>query len=204
MSPGSTGAGTARPVLVLAICLLLIADSRAGEITSIGVSRDGEFYRSTVRAIVNAPPQAVFAAMTDYENLIRLNPAVIKSRIVKQWSDDRHRVYTETRLCALWFCVNLGQTQDMVRYPPDRLEAVLVPHTGHFRSGYANWRFDPGGQRNTKLSFDSTLEPSFWIPPVLDVWILKRMLENEARRTIAGLEAAYRASPNPVPQPKNQ
>jgi len=184
------------------------APAAGGEIESVRVTRDGERYLAAIRSSVDAPPAAVFAAMTDYANLARLNPAVRESRIVATYSENHHRVYTETLLCVLWFCATLRQTQDMVGHPYDALEAILIPNTGHFRQGHARWRFETGAAGTTRLHFDSELEPAFWMPPVLDVWVLRHMLTREAARTIEGLEAAYRreapGKSAPPGQAKNQ
>lgn len=206
--------GTSKPAVRVVAALLgyvvlfAAAPASGGEIESVRVWRDGGRYLSSIRAGIDAPPAAVFAAMTDYSHLARLNPAVRKSRIVASWSEHHHRVYTETRLCVLWFCATLGQTQDMIGRPVDSLEATLVPHTGHFSEGHARWRFEAGPPGTTRLRFDSELVPAFWMPPGLNVWMLRHMMVREAERTIEGLETVYRsevaAEPGTAAQPKNQ
>jgi hypothetical protein len=171
------------------LALLPLAAS-AADIESLQVTRDNGRYHVEMQVRLQAAAPAAYAAFTDPANLPAINPAVQKVQVLERAAEDRARLYTEVRVCAMLYCKTLHQVQDM-RYAarPDGgdLHAEVQPAQSDFRYGRADWSFRAEGAQ-TDMRFSAELEPAFWIPPVLGPWLVERSLREEAQRTSAGIE----------------
>ena len=178
---------TSVPALLLLACL----PARAATIESLSVIHDGTRYSVEMQVKLQAPPAASYAAFADPASLQKINPAVQRVEVLQRVGDDRARIYTEVRVCALFYCKTLHQTQDMhylVRADGGDLTAEVVPEASDFSHGQAHWQFRPAAGGATQLHFHAELEPAFWIPPVIGPLLVERSLRDEAERTSAGIE----------------
>lgn len=179
-------------ILVLLSCISIYSQEiAAGEVTSVQVEYQNGVYALSIDAQIDAPCTDVYRFLTDYDNLTRISPSVIESRVLTQLDDHVHRTALVTRLCVLFYCKNLRQTQDMVQHPDGLLTAMIVPEESDFKGGYAQWQLS---RRNagTRLQFDARLKPDFWIPSFAGQFILKIMMSKEAKYTVQGLENRYK------------
>ncbi len=187
-----------RPLAALCILILVAGPLGsvplwAGVVRSVDVNRVGEVYRVAIESQVQAPPEAVFALLTDFARLHRLSPSIRESRIIARLDPWLHRVRTVTHLCVWFFCVDLIQVQDMAQYPPHEITATVLPRYSNLRCGFGRWRLVGDGPV-THLRFEARLVPDFWVPPLIGSVLLRHMLRKEAERTVAGLERLYRAA----------
>lgn len=181
-----------RLLLVLLLCISIYSQKIvAGEVTSVQVEYREGVYAFSIDAQIDAPPTYVYRFLTDYDNLTRISPSVIESRVLMQLDDHVHRTTLVTRLCILFYCKNLRQIQDMVQHPEGLLTAMIVPKDSDFKGGYAQWRLTRGNS-GTRLQFDARLKPDFWVPVLVGPLILKLMLTKEAVYTVQGLENLYK------------
>lgn len=181
-----------RLVFILLSCISLYSrEIIAGEVTSVQVDYREGVYAVSIDAQIDAPRTYVYRLLTDYDKLTRISPSVIESRVLIQLDDHVHRTTLVTRLCVLFYCKNLRQTQDMVQHPEGLLTAMIVPKDSDFKGGFARWRLS---RRNvgTRLQFDAHLQPDFWVPSFAGQFILKIMLTKEAVYTVQGLEDRYK------------
>jgi len=150
------------------------------------VSAEHGQYRMSLRLVLKAPIARVYAILRDYGAIKRLNPSVQKSEVIKR------KGYTLLRLslksCVLFVCFPVTQTESMSTNRPYLLRGTIVPRLSSFRSGFSQWRLKPEGQ-DTKVHFVAQLIPSFYIPPILGTWILKRKLRDEMKITARHLIA---------------
>jgi hypothetical protein len=171
------------------LALLPLAGS-AADIQSLQVTRDNGRYHVEMQVRLHAAAPAAYAAFTDPARLAAINPAVQKVQVLEQPAEDRARLYTEVRVCAMLYCKTLHQVQEL-RYAPrpdgGDLRAEVLPEQSDFRYGHASWSFRAEGAE-TRMRFSAELEPGFWIPPVLGPWLVERSLREEAQRTSAGIE----------------
>ena len=70
------------------------------------------------------------------------------------------------------------------------LRARLLAQGGDFRAGSGRWVVGscPAAPLVSCLRVRIELVPTFWVPPLIGPWVLRRKMEEEARRTSAGLE----------------
>ncbi len=177
--------------LCLALALLVTTPlASAAEIQSLQVTHNGARYHVEMEVKLQAPSAASYAVFAAPGNLPKINTAVRQVQLIEHRADQQARVYTEVRVCALFYCKTLHQMQDM-RYAPrpdgGDLHAEVLPGLSDFSYGRADWQFRSAGAA-THLHFSAELEPAFWVPPLIGPWLVERSLREEAQRTSAGIE----------------
>lgn len=196
---------TARPsrlrfAITLLSSLLWFASASAGEIQQFDVQRQDGVYTVTTKVIIDAPVEAVRSVLTDYDNLPQINNSVKSIRILEAIpAEGFTRIQSEIHMCALFFCMDLQQVQDMVDVKPGDLRAFIDAEQSDFASGHSTWVTQPApdNTQTTELVWVAVLIPDFWVPPAIGPWVIKNKLEEEALETIAGIEAVIEAQNQP-------
>jgi hypothetical protein len=124
------------------------------------------------------------AVLTDYVRLKRLSPHIISAQ-AEPLSNGTLRVRTHTRGCVLFLCVDLNRIED-VSETPGVLSSQIVPNED-FRAGYTECRFEEHEGR-TRVVYTSTVEPGFFIPPVVGPPLAKRGLKQGLLRAVKSVE----------------
>ena len=172
---------------LLACLLLLPATAPAGDILASSVARDGDRYSLSVTALIDAPIDIVYQAITDFDNLAAINPAIEDSQLLATPNAETQRVRSVIKVCILVFCKRIEQVQDVTKKEGYVIEAVVLPARSDFRSGFARWQLTAHGA-STELLFTNTFEPDFWVPPVIGPWLIKRKLISEVAETAMYIE----------------
>lgn len=165
----------------------------AAQVSDVQVKRDGARFRIDMHLIIDASAPAVFRALQDYAAMARYNPDLRAVRVKPTHTPDRLRLFTTIHACVLIFCKTMHQEQIMTaRTGADggTLDAELVPHGGDFKGGHGVWIVRPcsAGRTMTCMDVQIQLVPAFWVPPVIGPWVLRRKMDEEAHRTVTGLE----------------
>jgi hypothetical protein len=164
----------------------------AAEFRTLDVSRQDDEYQVQAVVYIAAPPQAVFAVLTDYEHFTRISASIVESRRVQQLDPDDTLVYTDTRFCALFFCRHVKEMQKVTRTPPfDIMSTVLPEQSDNVRSGSASLHMQAEGE-GTLLHWQIQLQPGFWVPPLIGPLLVERSLRAEGHRSAAGVEKLAR------------
>lgn len=164
----------------------------AADFRSLDVSRDGDSYQVKARIYLAAPPQAVYAVLTDYEHFTRISGSIIESRRVQQLNPAEALVYTDTRFCALFFCRHVKEMQKVTQTPPGDISSMVLPaQSDNVKSGSAALHLQAEGE-GTLLDWHIRLEPGFWVPPLLGPLLVERSLKAEGRRSATGVEKLAR------------
>ena len=179
------------PLIALA-CAAGCAD--AAQVLGVTVMRDGGRFLIEMRIRIAAPPAAVFRALEDYAAMPRYNPDLRAVRVEPTGVSGRVRLFSTVHLCVLVFCKTLHQEEIMTattNAQGGRLEARLLAHGGSFKGGRGLWTVGtcPGALAAAScLKVQIELIPAFWVPPIIGPWVIRRQMEEEARRTSVGLE----------------
>jgi hypothetical protein len=181
------------PGLILLATPLL---GQAGGVLDAGVTHDEGVYALSIEARIDAPAAVVYRLITDYDHLHAINPAIRESRILRTFSPSRHRIRTVTRVCVLFYCRDVAQTQDMVQSPGFVIVADILPQDSDFRSGRAHWRLSTEGDA-TLLRFHAEIVPAFFMPPLIGPWLIKREMVSQMTEIVRLIEASYHGSPLP-------
>ena len=172
------------------------------------MTHSGARFVIEMHMVIDAPAPAVFRALQDYATMARYNPDLRSVRVELTAAPDRVHLFTTVHLCVLVFCKTLHQEQIMTATASadgGSLAAKLLPRGGDFKGGRGLWivRSCPAARAATCMDVRIELLPAFWVPPVIGPWVLRRKMDEEARRTGAGLEltartlAAARVAPRP-------
>ena len=175
---------------LLAVPLL----ARAGGVLDSAVNYDAGVYSLSIEARIDAPASLVYRLITDYDHLQDINPAVRESRVLSTDGPDRFRIHVVTRVCVLFYCRDITQSQDMVQSPGYRIEATILPEYSDFRRGRAQWRLTPEGDA-TVMQFRAELEPDFFMPPLIGPWLIRREMASQITEIVMIIEARYHRNP---------
>lgn len=177
--------------LLLALCLCVAPAVAAADFYTLTVSHDGDLYAMSADAHLAAPPAAVYAVLTDYEHLTRISSAVLKSHVVQHLDNGEVLVYTDSRVCALFFCRHIVELQRYTRPGPQDLVAEVVPERSDLKMGRTTWHLEAEND-GTHLHWEMTAVPGFWVPPFIGSALVERGLRIEGRRGVAGVEKLAR------------
>jgi hypothetical protein len=177
--------------------LWVATQAHAARVLGVQVQRDGERFVVGMHIAIDAPPPAVFRALQDYPALARYNPDLRAVRVEPTTAPDRVRLFTTIHTCVLVFCKTMHQEQIMTATASadgGALNAEFVAHAGDFKGGHGVWIVGacPAAPAVSCLDVRIELVPAFWVPPVIGPWVIRRKMDEEARRTGAGLEQTAR------------
>jgi Polyketide cyclase / dehydrase and lipid transport len=177
-------------------CALLAAPllSRAGGVLDSSVSYDEGVYSLSIDARIDAPAAMVYRLITDYDHLQDINPAIRESRILRADSPEKYRIRVVTRVCVLFYCRDVSQSQDMLQLPGYIIEATLLPENSDFRRGRAQWRLTAEGD-STLMHFRADLVPDFFLPPLIGPWLIRREMANQITEIVMIIETRHQRSP---------
>lgn len=180
------------PALALAVCLLAPA-IHAAEIQSIEVSKERGRYFVTSRSLVDAPREAVFEFLTDYDNFHKISSIFVESRMLEPDPVGYGGlVYTRSRGCVAFLCTTIERVERLNAVPFSEVTASLVPERSEGASyGEARWTLT---ERNggTLIDYELEMQPDIWIPPIIGTWVVKRTLRQGANDAIVRLEQTAR------------
>jgi hypothetical protein len=179
------------------LCFALLAApllSRAGGVLDSSVSYDAGVYSLSIEARIDAPAAVVYRLITDYDHLQDINPAIRESRILRADSPEKYRIRVVTRVCVLFYCRDVTQSQDMVQSPGYLLEANILPEISDFRRGRAQWRLTAEGD-STLMQFRAELVPDFFMPPLIGPWLIRREMVNQITEIVMIIEARHQRGP---------
>lgn len=156
------------------------------------MEHDDGIYQIELIATLNVTAEDAWAVFTDFENLKRINPAIQKTEVLSPDSAQDQSLATAVRVCVWFYCRLINQVQAVSMQPGNesteyRMAATIQPEVSDFKSGNADWSFKNCSGK-TCLQFAATLQPKFWVPPVIGPWLIGRKLEAEALETSLGIE----------------
>ncbi len=177
-----------RGALVLAVVgICTTATVLSATVRSIDVQYDDGVYRVVSDTYIDAPREAIFAVRTDYERFGRISSAYTDYGFMKPDTDGVPIIYTTMEGCVLFFCVSMRRVERMELDAPSSIRTEALPEQSDFKSSVSEWTLVPeaGG---TKMTYRLTLEPDFWIPPLIGPWVLKQRLERGGSGAINRIE----------------
>ncbi|HLW74499.1 MAG TPA: SRPBCC family protein [Gammaproteobacteria bacterium] len=177
--------------LGLLLCLFSTPGA-AAQFYSLEVSHDDGLYKMVANVHLEAPPDEVYKVLTDYEHLTRVSSSVVKSTLVRRVDPVTALVYTDTRICTFLFCRHARELQRIEQTSPLDLSAVVVPQlANNIKSGNATLHVE-AEQGGTRMHWELSIEPGFWVPPWIGPLLLSSSLRAESERSVAGIEKLAR------------
>lgn len=176
------------PRLLAGIAVMLISMSvTAADIRSITATSEYGIYTLEFDAVIMADFATVRRIVTDYDQLHRLSKSILESRSldIDDSGNGRRKLVTET--CILLFCFDAILVEDVRVTGQQLITTTIIPDLSDFAFGRSYWHLVPESG-NTLLRFQSVMEPSFWIPPVIGPWLIKNWMREEVREIILNIE----------------
>jgi len=171
-------------VLFLAIFISLPATS--GEVITSHVSHNDNVFSASIEMQIDAPADKVYALLTDYKHLPRLNDNIINSDLIEA-TPPEYIVQIQTHNCVLFFCKDLQQTQKVNEFDAGYISVEDIKGQSDFKSANSYWHIYTHGE-GTRVTFSSEMEPDFWLPPLLGAWLFKKRFIKETQKMIQRME----------------
>ena len=174
--------GGGRLLSAVALCLLLQPAHASARQTSAALSVHEEqgVYTVVARFLVDQPPAAALAVLTDYEHIPRFMPGV-RTSIVLERAAGRTIVEQEAVSSLMMFSKRVHLVLE-IDEQPDAL--VFRDRCGRSFARYDGaWRVSPANGR-TAITYELTAEPSFDVPG----FILKRLFRRDSTAMIERLQ----------------
>jgi hypothetical protein len=159
----------------------------AFEFTDAEVTENNGIFHIRVAAIINAPPEYIRSVLTDYLHIYRLSPSIIESDVLPSSISEETHVRTRLLCCTSVFCREVERVEAVRLLESGDLEAEIIPSLSEFKSGNATWKITPA-EDNSYMVYEASLEPDFFIPPVVGTSIVKNHLKNEILTTLERVE----------------
>ena len=143
--------------------------------------KDG-VYHIHITSNIEASAEYVRNVLTDYIHIYRLSDSIIESKVLAPSANNKIQVETVVLCCMPLFCREVTRVEEVSILNSGRLHTRIVPEKSDFRSGEATWDIKPMGSQ-TQLSYQATLEPDFFIPPLLGTHMVIKNLRKEFSTT---------------------
>lgn len=185
--------------------MLAAAPVYGAEIMSITVERnDGRIYVDADMFIA-APRSHVFAALADYDHFRELSSRYIASRYVEPAEDGTPRIYTEVKGCVLFFCRTIKRYALLQLSPDTNMVALVETELSDLEYGREEWQLQ-SVSAGTRVLYTHEMDPEFWVPPLIGVWAIRRILTSDALSAAERIEKMALSKPTTRPaaaEPKN-
>lgn len=203
-TPG-TGVPARGRVCLLAALAVTSTAPPAAEILESEIDYRGGEYSVRVEALLDAPPAAVRAVLTDAARMHEISPAISASRQLADLGGNRSKRQMDIHTCVLFFCFDFVLTETVRVDAAGDMHTRVLPQESDFEAGESVGRVRPAPDGRSCLRYESRREPRFWIPPIIGPAILQskleretvesmRLIEQEAQRRMAAPEAGRGAA----------
>jgi hypothetical protein len=151
------------------------------------VTEDNGIFQLQFTTIIDAPAEYVKQVLTDFSHIYRLNPSIIESEVLPSKQSDETKIRTKVLACAPVFCREVERVEIVRTLASGDLQADIIPELSEFRSGQAIWKITDMDDKS-KLVYEATLEPDFYVPPVVGIPVISSSLKKELINTFERLE----------------
>ena len=174
---------------VIGICAT--ATVLSATIRTIEVTHDHGVYRLVSDAYIDAPREAIFEVLTDYERFGRISSAYKDYGFLEPAADGVPIIYTTMEGCVLFFCVSMRRVERLETNAPGFIRTDTLPEQSDFKSSVSEWTLtsEEGG---TNMTYSLMMEPDFWIPPLIGPWLLQQRLERGGNGAVNRIERLAR------------
>jgi hypothetical protein len=131
-------------------------------------------YQFELVATIDAPVERVQSVLTDYEGYPALDPRILESRVLERPQEHVALLQTTLRMCFGPFCRNVKRVE-RVEESANGLSAVADPQRSDVSAGETHTTL-MAVENGTRVSYRTSITPSFWIPAVVGRrWMLNTL-----------------------------
>jgi len=142
-------------------------------------------YFIKVSGTVLANHQSVFNVLINYNNITKLSPKIIESKIL-YFEDGEVIVRTVAEGCVWFFCKEIINTQS-INTSNTTINSTTIASQSNLKFGKMKWEIKEidGG---TQINYSAEIEPDFFVPPIIGDFFIKKSLLGEAINFIKNVE----------------
>ena len=152
--------------------------------TEIAIDHDAGRYQVQFTMETTLSAQEVYAKLTDFNHLNRVNPSILESKLLGVEPDGARRVYSMVRGCVFMFCENMRRVELVYEQAQGLIVSKILPELSDFKSGWSRWRIH-SSESGAHIVYRAELEPSFRVPAMLGTWLVKKSIKKELEVTAA-------------------
>lgn len=164
------------------------ATAGGADLRSVSVEKVDDRYHLVSKAWFAASRQELYRVLTDYDQFVKFTSAFVDTRNVQPDELGRPRFYTRMEGCVLLFCKSFIREGYLILKPIDEIIAISLPGKSDFDYSRERWQLEADGD-GTLMTYDFVMEPSFWVPPVIGPFMIKRTLREGGVDAIDRIEA---------------
>ena len=168
------------------MCLALFTNCQAGEVLHSHIAYEDSHYLISLTMKIEAGLDRVYAILTDFNHLTRVNDTIKLSRLLHS-KGKVHLVQIDAEGCVWIFCKRVRQVQRITEMGRGYIQAVTLPEKSDMEYGRVLWHIEEQ-DGFTIISYNADFVPAFFVPPLLGPYILKGRLLAAGIKTIHGIE----------------
>jgi hypothetical protein len=169
----------------------LSVNAAAAELRSVEVSMEDGRYHLISETVFEAGQEDIYAVLINYDLFEKFTSAIVESKNVGPDENGRPRFYTRMEGCVLFFCVSFERNGYLILAPEHDIVAVVDPEESDFKYSRERWSLS-GEDDSILMVYEFEMEPSFWVPPVIGPYYIKRALRGGSKRAVNRIEALAR------------
>ena len=184
-----------RRLLALGILGLALTTAAAADLESHAFEFVDGCSRYHFTARLRAPAAAVLQTLVDPARIAQTNDGIRASRVVSRARDGSFVREIRMEQCVVGFCFDIRFVERVHEDGPGALAVTQLPNAGTLRRGEARWTVASLPDGSTRMSMEAEQEPSFWVPPIIGPFLMRRTFEREVRETVGKIETVSNAAP---------
>ena len=172
--------------LLTATFLFFSLNTKAADITSSSAEYKNDRFVIKVVGVVDASPERVFALLTDYNNITKISPKIVESKIIKT-DGDAIIVKTVADGCVWFFCKKVINVQTTTSILKKNIQSITIPSQSNLKFGKMVWNINKV-KSGTEVEYYAEIEPDFFVPPLIGAYFIKSSMLEEAKDFVDSVE----------------
>ena len=158
--------------------VLMPTVSGAAELRSVNVEYEDGHYFMDSEIWFDAGQEAVFNVFLDWDLAVDFSSVIIESKNVGPDEHGGMGFYIHNRGCILFFCKSARRNGSVTSEAFTVIRAVADPELSDFDLSEETWTFQAADE-GTIVRYALKMKPSFWIPPLIGPYLMKKKLRDD-------------------------
>jgi ribosome-associated toxin RatA of RatAB toxin-antitoxin module len=178
---------TAAIAVVLGLLAGMAHHASAAEVTGVQARRQGAAVQVTTQAVVRAPYDVIWQALTDYDKLADFVPGLVSSRVLDRQGNTV--TVEQSGKARLWFFTySIDVVVEVTEQPPSRLSVrVLRGNLRQLEGGYQLEKVD-GKDNEYRLQWSGVIEPADPVPHAISLPLIRKNISEQFNGMVREIE----------------
>ncbi len=172
--------------------LCAAGSAQAVEIRSVEVEKVDDEYRLVSQVWFDVDQAALYRVFIDFDLHHRFSTYTQASENVVIEDSPEPGFYIRNRACVLFFCREFERSGIVEAKPQHHIRATADAELSDFHVSEETWELETEAT-GTLVTYRWSVDPKFWIPPVVGPIAMRRKLENDSLGALERIEAFARA-----------